>query len=197
MPTTSAIALQPPRSAFICTTGTSIDPAVRADTRLEDLLLFTQDRLCRIGERRGLDAALREGCAELHSLWRAGAAAGDRVHLLHTDTSVGAVCAGAIAHAVSTYLGCTVELHRIEGLQAEDAMRFRDVGVPRLFQTLDRIRRGTDAGVTLRIQVTGGFKGVVPYMTQYGMTHGVSVSYLFEKSEELIELPQMPAGRAV
>lgn len=74
-----------------------------------------------------------------------------------------------------------------------DPVRFRRVGVQNLFDVLDRY--GGDlvpSGDEVMLNVTGGFKSVVPYVTLYGLLHQFPVVYLFERSHALLRLPPVP-----
>jgi hypothetical protein len=42
------------------------------------------------------------------------------------------------------------------------------------------------------INPTGGYKGIVPFLTVLGMIYGKYSVYLFEFSQELIKLPPLP-----
>jgi len=44
------------------------------------------------------------------------------------------------------------------------------------------------------LNVTGGFKSVVPYVTLYGLLHQLPVVYLFERSKALLRLPPVPVN---
>jgi len=42
------------------------------------------------------------------------------------------------------------------------------------------------------INMTGGFKAVVPFLAIYGQLYRIPTYYIFENAEELIQLPQLP-----
>lgn len=141
--------------------------------------------------------ALRSLCAELNSLDHFGIDKSDRVILLVSDTALGRVCAEAIekvlikAYDFSDY---QVVLRRVEGLQVHSAKTLRESGLKELVKiTLEylqdeQLRYSTD----IIINPTGGFKGVVPFMTILGMLYGKQIIYIFEHANEVITLPPMP-----
>jgi putative CRISPR-associated protein (TIGR02619 family) len=44
----------------------------------------------------------------------------------------------------------------------------------------------------LILNITGGYKAIIPYMTILGQVNKVKVNYIFEETEELIEIPRLP-----
>jgi hypothetical protein len=42
------------------------------------------------------------------------------------------------------------------------------------------------------LNVTGGFKGIIPFMTIFGQVHRVAVKYIFEDTNELLTIPPIP-----
>ena len=84
-----------------------------------------------------------------------------------------------------------VQLHEIPGLQVTDHDRFRREGIDNLFKILDDISKPRlDRGQhDVWLNVTGGFKSVVPYVTLFGLLYRLPVVYIFERSNTLITLP--------
>ena len=130
--------------------------------------------------------------AEIHSLVRMEVQAGDRVRLVHSDTTDGAVCARLVQAYLREKLGVAdTGLDRVAGLQVDDAALFRREGVPNLFRTV--LAEGDRCGwVNLVLNATGGFKAAIPYMTLAGMFFAVDVAYIFDNGRELIRVPRLP-----
>jgi hypothetical protein len=83
----------------------------------------------------------------------------------------------------------------VDGLQVADVTRFRRVGMQSLFQLLDRNTQDSlNRGDEVILNVTGGFKSVVPYVTLFGLLHQLPVVYLFERSRSLLRLPPVPVA---
>jgi len=140
---------------------------------------------------------LHKASAELNSLDRilAGKSPNrnDRLDFLASETPDGALAARVIADFCKEYFEREAALHLIEGLQVSDGLRFRRVGLRSLINTLYDILKEVPAGTYTRIlNTTGGFKGVVPYLTVIGMLEGVEVSYIYEQSPELLVLSGLP-----
>jgi CRISPR/Cas system-associated protein Csm6 len=83
-------------------------------------------------------------------------------------------------------------LEQLDGLDPKKASQFPGA-INRLFDiVLSHIEDNPGAEVFLNI--TGGYKGLVPYLTMLGMALGkeVRIFYLFEESPEIIWLPTLP-----
>lgn len=87
--------------------------------------------------------------------------------------------------------GYEAQVKVIEGLQVQNAERFRAVGVPNFVRAVlnDIESYGADYCV---LNPTGGFKALVPYTVLIGMLRRVPSRYIFEQSSELITLPPFP-----
>lgn len=182
---------------IVCTTGTSIAAGVPEETRNRGGEAFREAIRKRLaGLASGLESGefLERASAESNSVCRLAPAVGDRVVLLCSETDEGTICAEEVQRLLANHLHVATECRRIEGLQASDATRFRRVGVQNLFGELDRhcgsSRSG--GGDSVFLNVTGGFKSAVPYVTLYGLLHQVPVVYIFERSDRLFTLPQAP-----
>jgi putative CRISPR-associated protein (TIGR02619 family) len=140
---------------------------------------------------------LKNICAEINVLSRLGIEKSDRIILLASDNAQGRICAEMVKQASIDAFGlpeAAVEIRRIEGLQVLDSKKLRDTGLKNLVKiTLDYL--ANDAiryGYDIILNPTGGFKGVVPFITILGMLYGRRCVYLFEYAEELINLPPLP-----
>lgn len=177
----------------LCTTGTSIargiDPALFGENP-ENYRRAIQQRVAKEQESGDF---LQKISAETNGLSRCGIGKADEVILIHTETGDGEICAEAVRDLVTDAWGCDCRLVRVEGLQVRDPRKFRKEGVQNLFRSLDRLRNER-WGRELLLNVTGGFKAVVPFMTLYGLIHRLDVVYLYETSSELITLPPVPVS---
>jgi len=177
----------------ICTTGTSIARGARRldqCTSEEEYAQGIRDRANAVEEQSG-DQFLAQVSAETHALIALGKM--DEIVLLHTDTRDGEVCARELERLIERKMGIRPTLQRIEGLQVLDAARFRRVGVQNLFEALTKLREGRPPAThEVILNATGGVKGVVAYLTLYGLVYRLRVVYLFEFSDELVNLPPAP-----
>ena len=88
---------------------------------------------------------------------------------------------------------CNVEIKCIEGLQVTDERKLRDVGLRNLVNYVAEILQ-SDIGYQYDIILnpTGGYKGIVPFLTVLGMIFGKRSVYRFENSKAMINLPPLP-----
>jgi CRISPR-associated protein (Cas_APE2256) len=78
--------------------------------------------------------------------------------------------------------------HIIEGLQVKDAARFKSVGLQKLIERIKKINESGDAV----LNISGGYKALIPVMTVMGQLYDMDVKYLYEDSEKLIEVGSLP-----
>jgi putative CRISPR-associated protein (TIGR02619 family) len=171
-------------TTYLCTVGTSADKSNVGPDRAAILGSFNQFPFA--------EESTQALSAELHSLFRLGLSAQDRVIFYHSETPEGASCAGALGDYLDDKLpGIAVEWREIKGLQVNDAKRFRECGVVNFFKAVndDLDRYGSQFCV---LNPTGGYKALVPYTALLGMLRQVPVRYIFERSKELLELPSFP-----
>lgn len=154
--------------------------------------------------KAGLDAKssdeelLRHASAELNhlvvSLRDQEPDRNDIIHLLATDTPDGVLAARILKDFCGDYFGREVDIHIIEGLQVDDGELFRRKGLNNLIYAVFEALRHAPAGSYRRIiSPTGGFKGVVPYLTLIGMLEkDIEISYIYERSPNLIRLAGIP-----
>lgn len=135
---------------------------------------------------------------------------GMRIHLLASDDGpgLGMHCAQAIkGYLEAERVACPmrwgralkqvtrIECHRIEGLTADDATPFGTTGVPNLIDKIHRLAPRNHPYDKVIINLTGGFKGAIPFSTLAGLfIPNVEFHYLFESTRDIITLPQFPVG---
>ena len=138
-----------------------------------------------------------QASAELNSLYRLGIQTGDKIVLLSSDNLQGRVCSEMISTCLQerfSILEKDIVIKRIEGLQVHNEKILREVGLKNLVKTMlsyladENYRYSFD----IIINPTGGFKGIVPFLTIMGMLYGRKSVYVFEYSKQLITLPPLP-----
>lgn len=194
------------KQTVLCTTGTSIAngcPALRDlqknsrpwDAAVPDLEAEIVGRLRNFDLGRAEDR--HRASAELHSLERLGLNPGDSVVLLATDTADGRACAEATRDCLAEHFGlqlADLKVDRVEGLQVRDAVALRRQGLVNLTDAVLRyiddpqVRYGSE----LILNPTGGYKGIVPFLTILGMLFRLRSVYVFEHANALIQLPPLP-----
>ena len=180
---------------IIVTVGTSVVAGHPPLKSAEDVPHRVRERLNELTQKHPEgDHALEILSAETNSLLKFGITHSDEIDLVCTDTPFGDACGRALAGLIEKRVGAKPNVVTIKGLQVDDAHIFRTQGIQNLFKWLDDTlgsqRFSRDKSVVLN--VTGGFKSVVPYVTLYGILRRFPVIYLFERSKELITLPPFP-----
>lgn len=143
-------------------------------------------------------ARIGEASAELNSLVHILGGAGtrsDQLHFLASETPDGVLAARIIADFCHEFFQIeSSTVHSIPGLQVSDGRRFQQDGVRNLIGVIYDILNRAPAGTYRRVlNPTGGFKGVVPYLTLIGMIESdAEISYIYERSPELIRLGRVP-----
>ncbi|WP_197051432.1 putative CRISPR-associated protein [Caloranaerobacter azorensis] len=118
------------------------------------------------------------------------------VYLITTDTVASNLCAQLIAEYFKEKKDDCIEVKynpktsNIKGLQIENRKKFVQQGLPNLINKISRIVNGYYDNVIFNI--TGGYKGVIPYLTIMAAVNGSSIKYIFEESNELITIPSLP-----
>jgi len=139
----------------------------------------------------------RKISAEMNTLDRIGIDAGDRIVLLSSDNAPGRACSEALKQVIMEHFGLAsgaVDLKRIEGLQVRDAKLLREQGLKNFVKVVLSYLNDPQYQYSYEtiINPTGGFKGILPFLTILGMLYGKRTIYIFEFSDELINLPPLP-----
>lgn len=198
---------------IICTVGTSISNTTEAikhynkaeypwdskDSDGSDLRQQIMERIEKLYvQENGGDLFFKKVSAEINSLHKIGLEKDDRIVLLGTDTLQCRICTEELKKAIQKYFnldGDNIEIERIEGLQVKNGRKFRDTGVKNLISTVVQkyiLNSKYQYSYDIILNPTGGFKGVVPFLTVLGMLFSCRTVYLFEFSDDLINLPPLP-----
>ncbi len=175
---------------YLCTAGTSIATGPGATGPNVAARIAAKIAAARSRHPDDLRAFLIDVCAETNGLARCDCGRNDEATLLASDTDDGIACAEAVAGLIREHLGARASVKRVRGLVVDAERTFRRQGVANLL-TYARARAREHGGEVV-FNATGGFKGVVPYLTLLGMFEGIEVHYVFDGSDELIRLPPLP-----
>lgn len=121
------------------------------------------------------------------------------VYLLASETLVSRLAAEILTEALHGYMnqaGNSVAIHFepradvIIGLQIWDNDTFQTIGMPGLIERIENIAEEKHQELVLNI--TGGFKATIPYLTLFGQIHQIPQYYTFENTKTLIRIPTLP-----
>lgn len=111
----------------------------------------------------------------------------DTIVLLGSDTLMGRACAEANASVLETVLGWSVmPPETVQSLRADEPDTFQQ-GLESLKAIVQSYSKGPE---TRWFNITGGFKGAIPYATLLAWDHRMSVAFLFERSTEVCIIPR-------
>jgi putative CRISPR-associated protein (TIGR02619 family) len=112
-----------------------------------------------------------------------------------TDTILSPLCSEVLKELIEKNLDdIRVNLSEnniIEDLQVGDYKRYKK-GLINLLNRLNQFAYNGKYFDDLILNITGGFKGVIPYLTIYGQVNNIPLFYIFEFTSALIEIPQIP-----
>jgi len=118
------------------------------------------------------------------------------IYLLYSDTALSRLAAEILYKVLSKYQPCD-ELKdceikgpiKIEGLQIWNRSEFNK-GMVNLIQTIENISQGYWENVI--INITGGYKATIPYLTILAQVNRCPIYYIFEDTDALIKIPYIP-----
>lgn len=134
-----------------------------------------------------------KSCAEIASIEKIDPSGQADIYLLCTETVLSRAC----GEALKIYFGKRVkEVIVIEGLQVKNVDRFKKEGVVSLLNQLEKIAQNGHYWDDCVLNITGGYKAIIPIMTIIGQLKKLPTYYIFEESNvdkyELIEIPIIP-----
>ncbi len=117
------------------------------------------------------------------------------IYFLTSDTVLSKLAAEILKHFFEEYnlyqgINISAKIDTVTGINVLDRNKFLKIGLNNLIEKLNKISGEYFSNVILNI--TGGFKGLIPYLTIWAQIHYVPTVYIFEESEQLIKLPQTP-----
>ncbi|AOQ22949.1 hypothetical protein MTAT_24150 [Moorella thermoacetica] len=135
-------------------------------------------------------------CAEIKSICKIRQqVTGDVVvRLLATDTVLSRLVAEILEQVMGRQMQVIFEPQKdiIKGLQVWDRKLFEREGLVNLIARIEELSAGNYEGTA--INFTGGYKALIPYLTIMGQLYNLPLYYIFEDTDELIKLPQVPVS---
>ncbi|MCL0062754.1 putative CRISPR-associated protein [Peptococcaceae bacterium] len=118
----------------------------------------------------------------------------DKLYFLVSDTTEGEICGKLVKKFCEKYFEAKkTEVITIKGLQVYDAKKFETEAINNFVDEVININGKYDkSAYNVILNATGGYKAVIPYSTLLGTVFGLPVYYIFERSNQLIKLPNAP-----
>lgn len=199
---------------IITTVGTSIFSNLTKDDENEKIARKCEDlkeiRFAEWGKNsstieilKGLvNSAIRKqgekASAEIDSILKIAKGEDVIIHLLATDTILSVLAAEIIKHwfdgKQTVHFTNQYERDVIQNLQVENLNDFKD-GLKNLITRFYAITGEYPQSQDYILNITGGYKALIPYMTILGQITKISLNYKFEETDSLIEIPRLPIKR--
>jgi putative CRISPR-associated protein (TIGR02619 family) len=155
------------------------------------------------GRRENIEKSLRESyfknnenaSAEIKSLIKLKEELNEKleIYLLYSDTALSRLAAEILQKAFSYYEELkNFRIHtlpKIKELQIWDRDKFNE-GMVNLIQTIENISQGYWENII--INITGGYKATIPYLTILAQVNRCPIYYIFEDTDALIKIPYIP-----
>jgi putative CRISPR-associated protein (TIGR02619 family) len=186
---------------ILCTVGTSISNGVASQSEILKKVTRWDDSLKdferEIKERIRDTKDFTKLSAEINSLNRIGIGRGDKIVLLCSDNAPGRICAEAIKIVLSEKYDIPdpdIAIKHVADLQVYNAKRMREFGLKNFIKEVLKYLDNDNYRYSYEIVLnpTGGYKGVLPFLTILGMLYSKKIAYIFEFADELIWLPPLP-----
>jgi len=150
----------------------------------------------RVKQWLSLEKSVSGASAEIKSLTKLTKLLQDnlKIYLLASDTVVSNI-AGEILKEIlpglSELNNPRVYLDTIDDLQVKDRSRFR-LGMVNLIKRIYQIVEDDGWWGNITINITGGYKATIPYLTILAQVNKCPIYYIFEETEALIKIPYIP-----
>ncbi len=157
------------------------------------------------GNRKGLRSLVKDAIknngnasAEIKSITKISNGEQVIVHLLATDSILSVLAAEIIRDwfkdEQTVYFTNSYGRDIIEKLQVENLIDFK-IGltnfVTRFYTVVGQYFESKD----FVLNITGGYKALIPFMTILGQVNRIDIQYIFEDTEGVLEIPRLPLKR--
>ena len=157
---------------------------------------YIKQKVCHWLRSLGL-ANINSASAEIKSLLKLEEQIRDddfEVHLLSSDTILGKLAGEILETELVKLKGFEIKMHVISDLQVKDSKRFIK-GMRNLIDEIFEIADEYWGNVIMNI--TGGYKASIPYLTILAQLNGCPIYYIFEDQDALIKVPNLPFSTEV
>lgn len=114
----------------------------------------------------------------------------DSIFLVHTNTLMATACAEFIKKEMEKQGYQYIELKPLHGMSDVSGSDFYKKGLPNLIHTLVELINNAQPEFVL--VPTGGYKAIIPYFVLIGILYKIPCRYIYEDSNNVIELPPLP-----
>lgn len=133
-------------------------------------------------------------CAEIASIQKIDSEGDADILLICTETKLSYLCGRALKSFLEGK-SRNVELKYIQDLQVKNKQNFENKGLSNLVKEIEKYGK-RHGWYDIYLNITGGYKAIIPFLTLIGQMKGLPIFYIFEESDsakyELIKIPQLP-----
>jgi len=115
-----------------------------------------------------------------------------QIYLLSSDTIISKLAGKIVKDVLKNWEIDVIDCKVVKGLQVLDREEFRK-GMSNLISIVYEIAEGYWNNVI--INITGGFKATIPFLTILAQLNGCKIYYIFEKTDALIDIPNIPFSK--
>ncbi|WP_434565324.1 hypothetical protein PQ689_04980 [Thermoanaerobacterium thermosaccharolyticum] len=138
-----------------------------------------------------------DSCAEIKSIIKIYEENKDlEICLITTDTILSKVAAEIIEYFFKEmFRGINIiGIYSVDGLQINDYKEFSKKGLFNLIELISTLSGIKENGVAtdVLINISGGYKAIIPYLTIYGQLYNMPLVYIYEDSDDLINIAKLP-----
>jgi len=117
----------------------------------------------------------------------------DKVILFPTMTYSGVICSYILKNLLKDVLKLNdIEIVFSKGLASAKNKAFVTEGLPNFLSNIVKKIEDNQEKYEIIIVATGGYKSLVPYLTLAGILYKKKIIYIYEDSDKILELPNMP-----
>jgi len=125
-----------------------------------------------------------------------------KVFLVASDTILSKLAATLVKDWIQKEKGALIkfdnEVHLVRDLSVLDSNKFLENGVQNLIDTILNIREQennqNEHASEYLLNISGGYKGVIPILTIVGQIYNIPLFYIYEESDSPIEIQRLPIG---
>lgn len=114
-------------------------------------------------------------------------------YLLTTDTAISLSAANLIKRFLKEKCNINddnIVIESITGLQVHNPVDFKNIGMNNLIAKIKEIKDDAK-GEEVILNISGGYKALIPILTIIGQLENIPLKYIYEDSNELIEIPDL------
>lgn len=170
------------------------------DNRPEDLKQNVDELYEKYKKLKDIDLKnnLQSTSAEIKSLYKLGVNEDTFNYLICSDTAECRICTEFLKKFIEEKFESQSSILKIDGLKVDNSQDFQTKGLKNLgkevLKILDELTHENriNENNPVIFNLTGGYKATIPYLTIFAMLYKIPICYIYEDTDEIIEIPPVP-----